>query len=502
MEFSNYLLWCGSEESLHEYLAVIKKFEGMSAKDFVALTDANDETVAEEQLPRLLSIDGDIAFVQVEGMLTNKVSWWNKYAGLVAYQEIREAMVAAAAHEGVREIFMLVRSPGGIASGMLESAELTKKINRIKPITAFTDGNMASAAYAISVPAKRVYASQDASVGSIGTLRITVDYTEMMKKDGIKAKVFRSGELKAVGIPYEKLSDKAAKSIQDKVDYLADAFMDVVAEARGVNIQKIKNLEGDYFIGAQAKEVGLVDDIKSFDAVLGAMQKRIARRTKTSGGFSMKKTYAVTAKSLAALAEQIASGASLDEVVGDVDGLKDVAEELKDSEASGDAQAAAEGASEGEAQAAAESDGAGEGDAQAKKDEPDAESSADTSAVEVLQAQISSLEDKLISAKVELNGMQARIESFEAHEKDLKEIVASETAGMMVALNIPAPKDLAERDTGDLVGLYRSTLEEHIEAFKVGRQSSEAAEGAADTKETSPKITRLEQARLRSVRRG
>jgi len=506
------VFWCGTDESLREYQQILERFQAAKPADFgvqALVVDDESPKAGAVQGPRLFSrLSDGIGVIQIEGLITNKVSWWNAFAGLTAYQEVREALAYAAADSSVSEILLLIRSPGGVVAGLSDTAEMIRRVRAVKPIIAFTDAEMASAAYWLASPAKRIYASQDAVVGSLGTVRVHFDYTGQMEQDGVKATIFRSGPKKFIGNPYEKLSSTAKDDIQAKIDYMAGVFIDFVAEQRGVSAKSLWDLDGGTFIGTQALEKRLVDDILLFDDVVGKLQRRIARRRKRNGGFNMKKTYAVTAKSLAALAEQIAAGKSLEDAVGALDVPDDVKESLmnatnadeppQDSDPSATEPDAGE---DGTATTPAVSADGSVDDSVDAGDSPD--SGGPVNPVALLKEQLKEKDAELIEAKIELRELQARVDGYSELEAKMKEIIVNEVAGMQVALGVPVNKELAQKPPEHIVTLYEETLSAYTEAFPIGRQSREDADDATPTASgDGPKVTRLDLARLQSVKVG
>ena len=106
-----------------------------------------------------------------------------------------------------------------------------------------------------------------------------------LKKDGIKAKRFRSGDLKQAGHPYFKMTDKEDRYMQEQVMLYAEKFYNIVSEGRGIPRPLLESLDitsGRTFIGGQAQSVGLIDGITNFDAafvkIAGLAQKNIDSR--------------------------------------------------------------------------------------------------------------------------------------------------------------------------------------------------------------------------------
>jgi signal peptide peptidase SppA len=237
---------------------------------------------------RLLACANGVAVLSLHGCLTSQDNWYNEYAGLVSYNEIRQAALEALANPDVSEILLDVASPGGSVAGMQDAADTLKLVGRSKRITAYSDSVAASAAYLQFSVAKDRFASSVADIGSIGVLRPHMEYSEQLKTDGVGAKIFRSGKFKALGHPIESLSDTAEEEIQAQVDYLGAVFTQAVADNLGVSYAAVdtKMGQGREFIGEQAVAVGLIDAVSSFDKVYAAMVSRVAKK---KGGEGMPK---------------------------------------------------------------------------------------------------------------------------------------------------------------------------------------------------------------------
>ncbi len=152
--------WAGSQSS---YEAALEVEAG------IAKLRANGQYEDEPRdTPRLLTIDGGIATIDIKGPLMNSDSFMLEMFGATGYPEIREALVAAVNDMSVKEIFLDIDSGGGAVSGCGDTADLIRAVNSIKPVTAFTDSVMASAAYWLGSSAGEVYSGRAALVGSIG----------------------------------------------------------------------------------------------------------------------------------------------------------------------------------------------------------------------------------------------------------------------------------------------------------------------------------------------
>lgn len=262
-----------------------EKFYAAEAVQMAKMAElaAAGNDIDEDELSPILQLQDGVGVVEVRGMLTNVNSWYNKYIGMVAYDEIRKATIQAV-ESGVGGILYLYASPGGRVAGMHGCAELISSLPI--PTMTFAEEYMASAALFLGIQADHVYAGDFAEVGSVGVIQTIMDYTEMMKKQGISAKRYRSGDLKQAGNPMFKTSAKEDKYLSEQVMLYAEKFFSIVSSARGIPRPMLDSLDvtsGRTFIGEQAKTVGLVDGILTFDAsflkIAGLAQKNIDSRT-------------------------------------------------------------------------------------------------------------------------------------------------------------------------------------------------------------------------------
>ena len=302
---SSFEFWCGSEASLAQYLETLK-----AASDHQFSPDLRSQYVEDEDdkvRNRLLEVNNKVGVISIDGPLVSGDAWYNSYIGVVGYPEIREALVEAAHDPEIEQIMLNIDSPGGSASGIEDISALISKVDReFKPVTAYTKGTMASAAYWIASSAREIASSKLASVGSIGVIATHFDVTKQLEEFGVKATVFRSGEFKALGGPYEELSDTAKEIIQARLDKLYDAFVSQVAMGRNVpeSVVRDKMAEGREFLGYEAKEVGLVDQLASIDEWVSTLKTRSKQSniTLSTEAMDMAKAKKLDEKAVAILA--------------------------------------------------------------------------------------------------------------------------------------------------------------------------------------------------------
>jgi signal peptide peptidase SppA len=208
-----------------------------------------------------MSVRDGVATIPVRGVISKDISKMERMNGAVDVRDISIMLDAALADTEVRGIVLDVDSPGGTVQGVPELAARIAEVNTIKPVVAYTDGLMASAAYWLSAGASHIIASQSATVGSIGVYLALLDQSRAYEMAGYKVELIKSegSPLKAAGAPGTVLSDDQRADLQASVDYLYSMFSGYVGMKR--KRATAAAMRGQTFFGAQAMAEGLVDEL-------------------------------------------------------------------------------------------------------------------------------------------------------------------------------------------------------------------------------------------------
>jgi signal peptide peptidase SppA len=452
MELLNFKFWSGSEDSLHAYLTSIKQMVEAGVTEPPKRAGYWNQDEEDEMVPRLFSQQGDIGVISIAGPLNNTDSWKNEYIGATGYPEIRAALVHAAQQADVKAIVLDIKSGGGAVSGVTDTAELVAMVDqKVKPVYAFSDGMIASAAYWLGSSARSVDIGKVTEAGSIGVLTVHQDLSKLFADMGVKMTVLRAGEYKALGNSYEPLSDKARAEIQGQLDQMYTVFVQHVADSRGVSyaVADEKMAQGRVFVGQAAVDAGLVDSVTSFDALLSKIQGGIdAEKSSPKYGASFSKgTFvksALTEQQIAALAS--GSGSGTDE----------------ESKAAADKAAADKAAAEQAAQAEAEAKEKAEADA------AEAGSSVALKAqVDLLQAQLGQAQGQLLDVQVRLRDAEAALAPVQASIEKMRPVVRQSVANLRVAMGGTAAGVEALNDEA-LLAEQSSLAEQFQSKFKAG----------------------------------
>jgi len=215
-------------------------------------------------------VENGVAVIDIKGPVTNRMSFFAWLYGAANLNRVRYDLEAAAKDDAVTAIVLDIDSPGGSISGVDDTAQAVRAANAKKPVTAFTGGMMASAAYWIGSAAGRVVTSRTGELGSIGVFMVHEDWSKFDERLGITTTVIKAGKYKALHL--EPITDESRAVMQAEVDAVNDIFIASVADGRGVDEKAVRErmADGRVFIGQKAVDAGLADKVQSLDEVISS----------------------------------------------------------------------------------------------------------------------------------------------------------------------------------------------------------------------------------------
>jgi len=215
-----------------------------------------------EWLPAQRDDDG-VRTISVAGVLGKGMAAWELMLGATDYDDLTDSVRKAIMDTSVRAIVLKFDSGGGSGCGVVECAAAIQQARAVKPIIAYTDTCMASAAYWLGCSCTAVYASASSYVGSIGTIIPLLDISGYYEQLGIKQELFVSGPLKGAGWPGTSLTDAQRAHFQAIVDYHAGVFKGHVLANR-VNVAP-EAMQGQVIFGSLAPAHGLIDQMATYE---------------------------------------------------------------------------------------------------------------------------------------------------------------------------------------------------------------------------------------------
>jgi len=170
--------------------------------------------------------------------------------------EVDDITRAIAATPEGQTIVLWFRSPGGITTGIPETAAALRKMGTSRRLLAFSDDLCASAAYWLASQCERIDATPTAAVGSIGVYLAFYDYCAYLEQAGISLELFKAGKLKGLGLPGNPLDDGARAHLQAGVD---EAYRQFTADVLRNRDLAVETMQGQTQDGKNASAANLVD---------------------------------------------------------------------------------------------------------------------------------------------------------------------------------------------------------------------------------------------------
>jgi len=205
----------------------------------------------------VIPLSGTIAGISQQGLLMTSG---------ISPKLVRDYLNMAESDGGVKAVVLRIDSPGGSAAA---SQEIASEVRRFKegtgkPVVVSMGDIAASGGYYISVYADRIVANPGTITGSIGVISHFIYIEGLLEKLGLEMETIKAGEHKDMGI--RPLNGEERQIIQDITYDLYEQFVVAVARGRSLPVADVEALAtGQPYTGAQALELGLVDELGGLD---------------------------------------------------------------------------------------------------------------------------------------------------------------------------------------------------------------------------------------------
>lgn len=166
------------------------------------------------------------------------------------------------------EVVLRLESPGGMVHAYgLASSQLARLKDRKLPLTICVDKVAASGGYMMACLADRLVAAPFAVLGSIGVLVQMPNFHRLLKKNDVDFETITAGEYKTTLSTFGEITQKGRDKVKEDVEAMHELFKRWVKSHRpSVDIDRIAT--GETWVGLQAKERYLVDELRTSDDVL------------------------------------------------------------------------------------------------------------------------------------------------------------------------------------------------------------------------------------------
>ena len=177
--------------------------------------------------------------------------------------------------ENVVGVVVTVNSPGGTAGASWELYKCIMDLNEVKPVYASVSDSACSGAYMAILGCTRIYCSVMSMIGSIGVIMQVPNLKEFGEKHGIYINTAKSGKFKDIGNPFREMTEEEHRYLQDTIERDHLVFSNLVLKHRKIDTDKFTELtDGRFFVGAEALELNLVDEIGSLWDCANALKEK------------------------------------------------------------------------------------------------------------------------------------------------------------------------------------------------------------------------------------
>jgi protease-4 len=133
------------------------------------------------------------------------------------------------------------------------------------PTLAYATDTCASGGYWIASGCDELWAREASIVGSIGVIGSRVNVSDLAERLGVSYERFAAGKYKDAGVALKEMDDDERAYLQGIIDDFYDRFVERVADGRSMDEEAIRDTEARVFVGTEAHERGLVDDLGTRD---------------------------------------------------------------------------------------------------------------------------------------------------------------------------------------------------------------------------------------------
>lgn len=192
----------------------------------------------------------------------------------IASRTLVPTLRVLAADDRVKAVVLRIDSGGGsaLASELIWHAVAGVKAK--KPVVVSMSDLAASGGYYIAAGATKIFAQPDTLTGSIGVVGGKLAPAGALAKVGVTTYPMGRGKRATLFASLGPWSPDERAAVQGMMESIYGTFVGRVAAGRGKTVEEILPIaQGRVWTGAQAKELGLVDELGGLDAAISEARK-------------------------------------------------------------------------------------------------------------------------------------------------------------------------------------------------------------------------------------
>jgi serine protease SohB len=169
------------------------------------------------------------------------------------------------------EVIVRLENHGGVVHEHgLAASQLVRIRDHNIPLTVCVDKVAASGGYLMACVATRIYAAPFAILGSIGVLAQIPNFNRMLDSHGVDFEQVTAGKYKRTVTMFGENTDEDRAKLKEELEDVHALFKEAVIKYRpDLDLEKIAT--GEHWYGSQALALGLADEIRTSDELLGEL---------------------------------------------------------------------------------------------------------------------------------------------------------------------------------------------------------------------------------------
>ena len=175
----------------------------------------------------------------------------------------------------IKGVILRVDSPGGDAIASAEILHAAEMLSAKKPVLISMSDYAASGGYMMSMTGDRVLAYSNTLTGSIGVFFGKPTLRGLYDKIGLNKYLLKRGRWSTIDSDYTPLSADERARLHTELEAYYKGFVGRVAKGRKKDAAEIEPLaQGRVWLGAQAVQNGLIDEIGGFDRAIALIKEK------------------------------------------------------------------------------------------------------------------------------------------------------------------------------------------------------------------------------------
>jgi protease-4 len=171
--------------------------------------------------------------------------------------------------DGMKAVVLRVDSPGGAVSPSQEIYDEVRRLAEKKVVVCSLGSMAASGGFYVAMGCDKIVAEPGTLTGSIGVISQFVNVKGLVERFDIKTETIKSGKLKDMGNPFRDMTPDDRAYWQGVTNQIYEQFLAAVVASRKLPEAQVRKVaDGRVITGADAKALGLADQLGNFyDAV-------------------------------------------------------------------------------------------------------------------------------------------------------------------------------------------------------------------------------------------